>query len=246
MTAFLNYCMKLFSCVMLVLVCALGYSQDRKKPLFISFEGGIGSGGSEFDYLVDKQAPGNELSNITKREYSTKFLRSRFSVSLGYKYKKLGFGAVGVIGTQKNNEVVSIVTKESGSVFFEDGFENWPQGKSYLGMFIDYDFKLTDDIMITPRFDILKYQMSNDQTLVGEGIHVNNTFSYNEIFTDRNAIGISARLKFFAKDGHYFFVGFNYLRDSFGLSKEYIKEEFSSFNSKQSQTNIAVGYQFSL
>ena len=241
-----QFFMKSIYSLLLFLFVIVGYSQERKSPIFISADVGIGGGKTEFQYNVDQQAPGNELSTIQKREYSSGYQRTKLSVSVGYKYKNWGVGVVGSAGTQKNSEVTSRVTRQNGSTIKTEGAENWPSGKSYIGFFIEYNLPIADDILFAPRFDMLKYSHPSDQTFISGGSQVDSNLAYNNIFIDRNAIGVSAILKFYAKEGQYFFTGFKYVKDYYSISKEYIQETFSGFSSSQSQTSIIVGYQFSI
>ncbi len=228
------------------MLCSLTMAQESTRPFFISAEIGIGNGNSEFGYQVVEQAPGTEVASVASRTFTSNFVRSRLSLSLGYEYKSFSTGLVAIVGTQKSNNVENRVVRENGTSITNKGVQTWPKGKSYYGIFIEYNWKIADDIWFSPRIDFLKYSLPSDETFIADGAYVDNSLTFNDIFLDRNALGIGGKLKFFAREGQFFFMGFNYVKDSFSLSRDYIQETFTDFTFKQSQISIVVGYQFSL
>ena len=234
---------------MFLLASIAGIGQHFDRAINLSTNVGIGPGASEISYNVISQAPGNENSTATFRSFRSDLFYSFFSLRLGYNFKNFGVGSNLYLGTLKDSNVESIVINnvsgmnDNGRVLIEDA-QDWPNNKSYVGFYLEYNQPIGKTVYVTPRVEYLFWRFSWNDTFIQNSIIFDDELSYNDIFIDRSALAFSVDFKFIAKNNQYFQTGLSYFLDAYDLSTDYVQETIANTETSQYNVTFNVGYGF--
>ena len=223
---------------------------DLSKGHRINLSFGLlfGAGNTEFSYDITTPAPGLEASGVISRKFSAAYTNVQLPIAVSYSYKGISLGMKYNLTSTRATDRLVVYTFDDGTVSggFDKGLQNWFQGRTYYGPFIEYDIKISEKFYISPSYSYLWYSLGKKGNTFFKSEQFANALDYNDAFINRNSNSFGLKFKFVVNAKSLINITLSHYIDSMEFSSDYLKEEIANYDHQTNNSYIGLSYQISL